>query len=172
MKTLLLMRHAKSDWDASYGTDHDRPLGDRGVRSARLIGRVLTEAGAQPDLVISSTALRARSTAEHVVEAGRWDATIRLDPNLHGTGPDAALVVASGAPDVRRLMMIGHQPTWSMLVTALTGGSVDMKTATVAVIEFPVESWAEMRENGEIVSVYQPRDYFGTALDEISPDDR
>lgn len=168
MKTLLLMRHAKSDWDARYRADHDRPLNHRGVRSARLMGRVLSEDGAQPDLVISSTALRARATAEHVVEAGRWDAAIRLDPNLYGTGPDAALVVASGAPDVGRLMMIGHQPTWSRLVTTLTGSSVVMKTATIAVIQFPVESWAEMSDNGEIAAIYQPRDYFGTALDEIS----
>ena len=50
MKTLLLMRHAKSDWDADYGPDHDRPLNERGLRSARLMGRVLAEEGLVPDL--------------------------------------------------------------------------------------------------------------------------
>ena len=58
MKTLLLMRHAKSDWDADYGLDHDRPLNDRGLRSARLMGRVLADEGLVPELVISSTAVR------------------------------------------------------------------------------------------------------------------
>ncbi len=68
MKTLLLMRHAKSDWDADYESDHDRPLNDRGLKSARLMGRVLADEGLVPDLIISSTALRARTTAELATE--------------------------------------------------------------------------------------------------------
>ena len=166
MKTLLVMRHAKSDWDAEYKSDHDRPLNDRGVRSARVIGRVLARDRAQPNLVITSSALRARSTAELAMEAGGWGAGMQIEPDLYGGGPDTAIQVAAGAQDPPRLMLVGHQPTWSMLVSMLTDRIVEMKTATVAVIAFDIDSWSELPGvTGEIETVYQPRDLLGTPLD-------
>jgi phosphohistidine phosphatase len=163
MKTLLVMRHAKSDWDASYGGDHDRPLNERGVRSARIMGRVLAEAGLAPDLIVTSTAVRARSTAALASEAGTWKSETRLEPALYGSGTDTALEVAAAAPDVSRLMLVGHQPTWSLLVTALTGERVEMKTATVAVIEFEIEQWSGLvGAQGKVSDVFQPRDYLGS----------
>jgi phosphohistidine phosphatase len=166
VKTLLVMRHAKSDWDASYGADHDRPLNERGVRSARIMGRVLTEAGLVPDLIVTSTAVRARSTAALASEAGSWSSETRFEPALYGSGPDTAVEAAAAAPDVTRLMLVGHQPTWSLLVTALTGERVEMKTATVAVIEFEIERWPGLvGAQGKITAVLQPRDYFGSDAD-------
>jgi phosphohistidine phosphatase len=163
MKTLLVMRHAKSDWDASYGGDHDRPLNERGVRSARIMGRVLTEAGLAPDLIVTSTAVRARSTAALASEAGSWKSETRLEPALYGSGTDTAVEVAAAAPDVSRLMLVGHQPTWSLLVAALTGERVEMKTATVAVIEFEMEQWSGLvGAQGKVSDVFQPRDYLGS----------
>lgn len=144
-KTLLLMRHAKSDWDADYGSDHDRPLNERGMRNARSMGHVLSEHGLEPQVVISSTALRAKTTAQLAIEEGRWEAELRLDPTLYESGPEDVLGVGASAPEVSRLMMVGHQPTWSMLVADLTGERVEMKTATVAVIELEMESWAGLR---------------------------
>jgi len=158
--TLLLMRHAKSDWDADYGRDHDRPLNERGVRSARIMGEVLADEGLAPALVISSTALRARSTAELAIEAGTWQSRLILEPGLYGTSPDAVIELAAGSPGVERLMLVGHQPTWSMLVRALTGEIADMKTATVAVVEVMGEGWSALAErNGSLSRVLQPRDY-------------
>ena len=116
MKTLLLMRHAKSDWDADYGDDHDRPLNERGTRSARLMGRVLADEGLEPAHVISSTALRARTTAELANEAGEWGARLSLERALYDEGPKGVLATVASTPDVARLMLVGHQPTWSMLV--------------------------------------------------------
>jgi phosphohistidine phosphatase len=163
MKTLLLMRHAKSDWNADYGTDHERPLNDRGVRSARLMGEVLAENGHAPDMVITSTAVRARSTASLAKETGRWDAGLTLEPDLYGAGVDRAIEVAAAAPDVARVMLVGHQPTWSALVAALTGDRIDMKTAAVAVIEFDIDSWAELPgSRGTLIATYQPRDYLNS----------
>ena len=121
MKTLLLMRHAKSDWDASYGSDHERPLNDRGIRSAKLMGRLV--AG------LEMTALAS--------DAGNWQAAIALESGLYGTGPEGALELAAGSHDVDRLMLVGHQPTWGMLVNRLTGAVADMKTASVAEINLP-----------------------------------
>ena len=160
------MRHAKSDWDADYGSDHERPLNQRGVRSARLMGRVLAADSRQPDLVVTSTAVRARSTAALAKEAGQWQSDILLEPNLYGTGVDAAVQVASTAPDVDRLMLVGHQPTWSILVSVLTGDRVEMKTATVAVIDFEIGDWSRLSSaRGAIAGTYQPGDYIDGEYD-------
>lgn len=160
MRTLLVMRHAKSDWNAPYGGDHDRPLNDRGVRSAQSMGRLLRTEGEVPDLVISSTAVRARSTAELAAVAGDWDCEIRLEPLFYGTGVDGVIVAAATAPPVERVMVVGHQPVWSMLVSALTGERVEMKTATVAVIRFEVDEWGSIPDTpGRLHAVYQPRDH-------------
>ena len=160
MKTLLVMRHAKSDWNADYERDHDRPLNDRGVRSARLMGEVLAEKGHAPDIVITSTAIRAQSTASLAKETGKWDADLTLDQDLYGAGVDRVIEVAAAAPDVARVMLVGHQPTWSALVAELTGDRVDMKTAAVAVLEFDIDVWAELpTSRGNLIATYQPRDY-------------
>jgi phosphohistidine phosphatase len=159
MKTLLVMRHAKSDWNADYAGDHERPLNGRGVRSARLMGEVLSEYGHAPDLVITSTAVRARSTASLANEAGTWGADVVLEAGLYGAGVDDAIQIASDAPDVDRVMLVGHQPTWSALVAALSGDTVDMKTADVSVIEFDIDVWTKLpTTRGKLVATYQPRD--------------
>lgn len=154
------MRHAKSDWNADYGRDHERPLNERGERSARVMGRVLSDEGFPPQRVVSSTAVRARSTAMLAKEAGDWDTEIVLDDRLYEAGVDTAIDVARSSPDVGRLMLVGHQPTWSFLVSTLTGENVDMKTATVAVVDIDIQGWDELAPGrGEVSAVYQPRDY-------------
>jgi phosphohistidine phosphatase len=151
------MRHAKSDWEAVYGSDHDRPLNGRGVRSARSMGRALAARGLEPRYVITSTALRARATAELANEAGNWEAALRSDRALYESGPQGVLAVAAGAPDVSRLMLVGHQPTWSMLVTELTGERVEMKTATVVVVEVDLDSWDGLPSaRGDLAAVLDP----------------
>ncbi len=161
-----MMRHAKSDWEANFGSDHDRPLNDRGVRSARLMGRVLAAQGLAPDLVISSTAIRARSTAELAIEAGEWDAALQLDRSLYESGPTGVIETASTAPDVARLMLVGHQPTWSMVVTTLTGDPAVMKTATVAVIDLDLASWTSLPgARGSLSRVLTPGEFAGSEWD-------
>jgi phosphohistidine phosphatase len=168
MKTLLLMRHAKSDWDADYGSDHDRPLSDRGVRSACVIGRLLKGRDNQPEYAISSTANRARSTVELAAEAGGWDCAIRLESAFYGSGPETVLRLAASAPAVGRLMLVGHQPTWSMLVNRLTGARSEMKTGAVAEIELMIDSWSELyAAQGVLVGLHVPRTYFGSEWDDV-----
>lgn len=160
------MRHAKSDWNAEYGADRERPLNDRGIRSARIMGRVLAADDRTPDLVVTSPAVRARSTASLASAAGQWDCEIILDPGLYGTGADAAVQSATEVTDSQRLMLVGHQPTWSILVSVLTGDQVEMKTATVVAIDFDIDEWKDLPSVlGEISAVYQPRDYFGSDFD-------
>ncbi len=160
------MRHAKSDWEADYSADHNRPLNDRGIKSARLMGRVLAARDEVPQVVISSTAVRARATAELAIEAGGWQSQLLLDRDLYESGPAGVLDVAAGAPDVERLMLVGHQPTWSMLVAQLTGERVEMKTATVSVVEFDLDSWAAVTgATGTLSEVLHPRSLVGSEWD-------
>jgi phosphohistidine phosphatase len=159
MKTLLLMRHAKSDWGADYGSDHDRPLNRRGIESARHMGRVLSAESLAPSLVISSTAVRARHTAELAIEAGNWAADLVLERALYDEGPSGVITRASAAPDVPSLMLVGHQPTWSMLAAALTGERPDMKTASVAVVELHLVDWGGLAHGtGTMTRLLHPRE--------------
>ena len=166
MKTLLVMRHAKSDWEAEYAADHDRPLNDRGVRSARLMGRLLAAKELVPEAIISSTAVRARTTAELAREAGGWDANLFLEPEFYGASSRSVIEAIAKAPTVERLMVVGHQPTWSVVVDDLTDRYVDMKTAAVAVIALPITVWADTAPMaGSLVEVLYPREYFGSEFD-------
>ena len=146
MKTLLVMRHGKSDWGAAFGSDHERPLAKRGIKAARRMGRFLTEAGTNPDLVISSTAVRAHSTAELAAEAGEWGCEILTSHDLYASDPERVLdVVRDTDEGFDRLLIAGHEPTWSMLVTWLIGGGrVRMPTAAVACLDLPLGGWIDL----------------------------
>ncbi len=154
---LLVMRHGKSDW-STRTIDHARPLTERGVRSARVMGRLLTDIGLQPGRVVSSTATRAAATAELAAEAGGWTCPIETTDELYEAGVDGVVeLVGQVSDDVGHCLLVGHEPTWSALVAQLTGASVAMKTATVAVIDTPGRwAWVDQLPC-ELVALYQPR---------------
>jgi phosphohistidine phosphatase len=146
MRKLLVMRHAKADWGAAVGGDHERPLARRGVMTARRMGRFLTAAGTTPDLVLSSTAVRALTTAELAAEAGEWGCEILTSHDLYASEPERVLEVIGGIDNgVERLLIAGHEPTWSTLVTWLIGGGkVRMPTAAVACLDLPDGHWIDL----------------------------
>ncbi len=146
MKTLLLMRHAKSDWDSPVGGDHERPLAARGVKAARRMGAFLAGAGSIPQLVISSTAVRARTTVELAADSGGWECPIVTVGDFYAGDPDRVLdVVRETEDDVERVLIAGHEPTWSTLVTWLIGGGlVRMPTAAVACLDLRHERWIDI----------------------------
>ena len=148
MKKLFIMRHAKSDWGASFEADHDRPLARRGEKAARRIGRFLSENDSAPELIISSTATRAQTTAVLASEAGGWSCQIRTDSNLYSAGIEDVLDVVAGVePGVGSLLIAGHEPTSSMLVSWLIGGGrVGMPTAAVACLDFPHGDWTDLAQ--------------------------
>jgi phosphohistidine phosphatase len=160
VKSILLLRHAKSDWNASYGNDHDRPLNKRGQSAASLVGRFLRATDQVPDLVLSSTATRARATAELAREAGSWNRPIELVSELYGASADMvlALIQQQDASDNSR-MIVGHEPTCSDLVAKLTGGSrVRYPTAALTKIDFHVEAWSEIEFGmGQLIFLVPPK---------------
>ena len=161
MRNLMIMRHGKSDWDAGVSSDHERPLSKRGILSAERMGEVIRDLGIVPGLVISSTAVRARATAELARITGGWASRLILEDDLYGTSPRGALdVVARHAGDCERVMIVGHEPTWSMLIKRLTGGTVAVRTATVVDIEVHTVQWdTATTASGTLVSLLQPRGF-------------
>jgi phosphohistidine phosphatase len=125
------------------------------VDAARKIGTVLAKSDQVPDRIISSTAVRARTTAVLAAEAGKWGVVPSLEPRFYGTGAEVVLEVVRGVEGAEKLLIVGHQPTWGLLVHALTGEYVEMKTATVAIIECPVDRWSDLEE-GDLVALLHP----------------
>ena len=148
MKTVFILRHGKSDWRAVYGTDHDRPLAERGLEAARLMGLFLSRTGQQPDEILSSTAVRARHTAELALAAGSWDCSLRCDPALYGASVATVLDLLRTQEDaLPNLLLVGHQPTWSELIGTLTAGSaVRFPTAALARVDCRIDHWRELEE--------------------------
>jgi len=146
MKRIYLLRHAKSDWEAAYDTDHDRPLNKRGRAAAQQMGRFLTTVEQAPDLVVTSTAVRARDTVELAMSAGSWECPVEVTRDLYAASPSAVMhLVQTYAGSHDRLLLVGHQPTWSELAGALIGGGqVKLPTAALARIDFDVDGWAEV----------------------------
>lgn len=145
MKTLLLLRHAKSSWDDDDLDDHDRPLNKRGKKAAPRMGQILREKGLVPDLIVSSTAKRARRTAELAAEAARYEGEVVLDQTLYLAPPQRYVRVAAGVDDrVQRLMLVGHNPGIEMCLDLLCGQEEAMPTAALALISVPVNRWSEI----------------------------
>ncbi len=160
MKTLLLFRHGKSDWGADYEADHERPLAPRGREAAPRMGRLLKRLKQAPDLVVTSSALRARETVELAADAGRWKAPVRVSPELYGASPEDVLgVIRDCDDDVSSLLLAGHEPTWSLLAGGLVGGAtLKFPTAAMACIRFSVERWRDVDFGaGELVWFLSPK---------------
>lgn len=145
MKELLLLRHGKSDWNAEYGKDHERPLAPRGRAAAKLIGRFLKKANSVPDLVVTSSALRACSTAKLAAEAGGWSSRLVVTDDLYATSSGAVLkLISRQAKEVERLMLVGHNPTWEESTRLLVGGGMfRFPTAAICCIRFPILTWRD-----------------------------
>jgi len=164
-RELLLMRHGKSDWSFAV-PDEERPLKKRGRRDSRRMGRWLGGQGLCPELVLSSPARRARDTAALVVsECGLAEAALRIEPVLYqGSDPEVLLLLRSVRDEVRRLLVVGHNPTMDDLVLLLGGRSAlaydDGKLmVTAAVARFRIiGSWAELLEGErELIGIVRPR---------------
>lgn len=146
MLNLILFRHGKSDWNAAYANDHERPLANRGREAARQMGLMLRHADQVPELAISSSALRARDTLHLAARAGRWDCEMRSDSRLYEA--TAAEVVdwlhgLQGAPAT--LLLTGHEPTWSELASLLIGDArIKVSTGSMLRIDFGATRWSEV----------------------------
>jgi phosphohistidine phosphatase len=164
MKKLLLMRHAKSSWGDESLPDFERPLNERGKRDALRVGRELPGRGAVPDVIASSTAVRALETTRLVCEAlgaSKFE-VVQQEPLLYGAPSDRILEIVNLIPQACYCaLLVGHNPGMQHLVTALTGELLPdgMKTAAVACIQLDVLDWSEVAEgDGTLEWVLYPGD--------------
>jgi phosphohistidine phosphatase len=163
MKTLLLMRHAKSSWNHPELADHDRPLNKRGKRDAPAMGEYVAEQELVPDLVISSTAVRARKTAEKVARAFGEKIEPVLFPELyHAEPPNYESVLCGLSDQYSRVLLVSHNPGIEEILALLAGVDEAVPTATVAWIELPIESWGQFSVDvqGELITVWKPHELF------------
>lgn len=166
--TLLLLRHAKSAWDRPNAADHDRDLAPRGVRAAERIGLEIARLG-MPELVLCSTALRARRTWELAGAAGGVAPPCQFLRNLYLAEPDTLLRLIREQPaSVRRLMVVGHNPGMHALATALAGSGCEtdlsalaskLPTGSMVAIAFDGADWAGVDGGvGRLLAFIRPRD--------------
>lgn len=159
MKTLILMRHAKSSWDDTSLADFDRPLNDRGRSAAPFMGLLLVREGLIPDVIVSSPARRARETAELVKEAAGFDAEMRFDDRVYEASPQTLVrVLAETGEEHKSAMLVGHNPGMEGVIRLLTGSSEPMPTAAAAVLKIDLPGWSSLDADvGGVEGIYRPK---------------
>ena len=162
MKTLMLLRHAKSSWKDEDISDHDRPLNKRGKKTAPVMGHLILEKQLVPDLILSSTAVRARTTAEAVAKACNYKNTIEHIEELYlATAGELLSEVQSRVDDgIERVMLVAHNPGMEDLVSRLSGHPEPFPTGALAVFELGIESWRalELGVETSLLHLWRPRE--------------
>lgn len=146
MKTLFLVRHAKSSWEDATLPDRDRPLTDRGNRDAASMGKRLAERDVKLDMILSSPAIRALTTAEIIakkLDYRRKD--IVVSDRLYACEADDLLDVIHGLGDkLKQVMLVGHNPELAELAHRLSSEITEMPTCAIARFGFDVKSWSDI----------------------------
>jgi phosphohistidine phosphatase len=147
MKTVILVRHAKSSWKRPELSDLERPLNKRGQRDAPMMGQRLAARGVQPELLITSPATRARLTAAAIAAALGYDeSALRVDERIyHGGAHDILTLVRELDDTLQRVMIFGHNPDLTELANSFDRGAIDnVPTCGVVELDFDVELWSEI----------------------------
>ena len=176
MKTLTLLRHAKSGWDDPATRDFDRPLNPRGRKAARTVGREMRGLGLAFDQVVASPAVRVVETLDEVGQGYGEPLDVEYDQRIYLASAATLMDVIHDADDeASRLLIVGHNPGIENLALALAKhgdlrGELGVKypTGTLAEIALPADRWTEVAEGiGTLTRFIRPRD-----LDpELGPDE-
>ncbi len=155
MKLLLILRHARAG-DAAE--DRLRPLRPRGRADAERLGPVLRDETLIPEMIVSSDAVRALTTAERVGATSGYTGEIRSLSELYLASAGETLAALSALPDeLTRVMVVGHNPGLSQLASVLLGRSTPLVPAALAAVKLPIESWRELgSRRGDLVRFWQP----------------
>ncbi len=168
MRRLLLLRHAKSSWSEPGASDHDRPLNRRGQEAAPRVGAYLARHGLIPDLVLCSTARRARETWKLVAAEAPAAPAATFTERLYDATPRALIEVFRGAePEAKSLLVVGHNPGLQEAATALiASGDLEdrerlrekLPTGGLVVIDFAIPDWSKLHpRSGRLERFVVPR---------------
>lgn len=162
MKTLFLVRHAKSSWDTPGLRDFDRPLNDRGMHEAPQMARLLQQRGIKPDLLVSSPAKRALTTARFFAQTfGIEEEAIDRRPAIYEASVRDVLEIIGKLPESASVAMIfGHNPTFTDLANRFSDDFIDnVPTAGIVHLESTADTWASLYEvNTHVKGLYFPKE--------------
>jgi phosphohistidine phosphatase len=160
MKTLFLLRHAKAENGSAGSPDFDRALNDRGRKEAQAVGTFIQKQNLVLDLVLSSTAKRARETTELVLASANLAVEMRYDQRLYEAGPLRLLEVISQIEEGRSsVLLVSHNPGMEELLQLLTGRLERMATGTLAKIDLKVARWNQaLEEKGSLDWMVKPKE--------------
>lgn len=160
MKTLYILRHAKSSWDNNSLSDFERPLNERGIKTAPIIGEMMRKNDFVPEIIVCSTAKRAEQTARFIKESAEFDAEIKFEDAIYEASPMTLLRIVSKIGDkFNSALIVGHNPGFENLMRVLTGKSEAMPTAALAVIDLKIEKWSETNTGAGILREFiRPKD--------------
>ena len=159
MKTLFLLRHAKSSWKDETLPDFERPLNRRGKRAAETIGRYFKTSAIVPELILCSPAERARETLNLVLKASKWATEVRYDQRIYEASAQRLVEVVSQIDNDRKVaMLVGHNPGMEELLAFPTHETRHMPTCALARISLDV-SWKDVgRGVGKLEWFVTPKD--------------
>jgi phosphohistidine phosphatase len=160
MKTLILMRHAKSSWKDHTLGDVDRPLKKRGKKDAQEMAKILVDKELLPQKMLVSSAKRARRTAEIVIEETKKDIPVEYLDQLYMAEVSVYFDLLSNLPDdLERVMVVGHNPGLESVVQFLRSEIESMPSCAMALISLPIKSWKELTSTtkGDLIDLYKPK---------------
>lgn len=160
MKTLFVLRHAKSSWENRDSSDFDRQLNEQGLRTAPAMGEAIYKNRFEPSMILSSPARRARQTAVLIKQTALLESEIKYDERIYEASPLRLLQVLSEQDAaLDSIMIVGHNPGLEGLIKILTGELQPMPTAALAVIDLDANNWSEITaESGKLRTVIRPKD--------------
>ena len=166
MKTLMLMRHAKSDWRQPGLSDHDRPLNARGRAAAPFMAQHLRAQQTRADVVLASSAVRVQQTAE--LMQSQWDqpAETLTSRELYLSSPQQMVEALRGLHDAwNSVLLIAHNPGLAGLVSHWSGSAINMPTAAIAVFQLEQSEWQKLSLSSELqlINYWKPRDLMQAA---------
>ncbi len=160
MKTLFILRHAKSSWDDAALSDFERPLNERGLDAAPLMGGVMKKNRFEPELILSSPARRAEQTAALVKQSAGIGGAIRFDERIYEASPARLLEVISEQNEkIASVMLVGHNPGLEGLLKLLTGELQPMPTAALAIVDLETDKWNQINSSkGSLRTLIRPKE--------------
>ena len=160
MRTLYLLRHAKSSWKDENQQDFERPLAGRGRKACGVMARLIQTEGMEFDLLLSSTAVRARETIDLIRQNAKLRSELRFDERIYDAPVSRLVQVISEVENDRKvILLIGHNPGMEELLQTLTGQVERMTTAALAKIKLKTSKWSEVAEtDGTLEWIVRPKE--------------
>ena len=160
MRTLYLLRHAKSGWKDETLADFDRPLAGRGRKACKLIAKVIQEKNIKFDLALCSPAIRARQTIELVWKAAKLRTEILYDQRIYAANARRLLgIVRESGNDRKNVLLVGHNPGLEDLLSLLASESERLPTASLVKLKLNISKWAETSDNKAALDwIVRPRE--------------